>query len=41
MTTEQMIKLFAEVLKDAPAVELSPATMRQIKDIGRLVKRAK
>jgi hypothetical protein len=35
--TEALIAQIAEVLKDAKPVKLSPATMRQVKAIGRLV----
>lgn len=30
MTTNQMVKLFAKVLKDVPPVKLSKETLRQI-----------
>lgn len=40
MTTNQMVKLFAEILKDAKPVELDEKTKTQLKEISEAVRRA-
>lgn len=41
MTTNQMVKLFSKILKDAKPVELSAKTKAQLKDICDTVKNLK
>jgi len=38
MTTNQMLKVFAAVLKGAPPVELSAAEKREIANLAKLVR---
>lgn len=40
MTTNQMVKLFAEILKDAPPPKLSVSELAQIRAICQLVRKA-